>query len=94
MLITENGIATDDDTLRRDYLVQHIRGLGEAIASGLDVIGYLYWSLIDNFEWALGTTARFGLAEVDYSTQERTLRPSASFFERVCRENRLSGGPD
>jgi beta-glucosidase len=94
MLITENGIATDDDTLRRDYLVQHIRGLGEAIDSGLDVIGYLYWSLIDNFEWALGTTARFGLAEVDYSTQERTLRPSASFFERVCRENRLSGVPD
>ena len=90
MIITENGIATDDEALRGEYVVQHLAALGEAIEAGVDVIGYLYWSLIDNFEWAAGTTARFGLAAVDYTTQERTLRPAARHFERVCRENRVS----
>lgn len=94
MIVTENGIATDDDNLRRTYVLQHLTVLGEALDEGLDVIGYLYWSLIDNFEWALGTTARFGLAAVNYATQERTVRASAREFERVCRENRLSGEPD
>jgi beta-glucosidase len=90
MMVTENGIATDDDELRRQYLASHLTTLGGAIDAGLDVIGYLYWSLIDNFEWAIGTTARFGLAAVDYATQQRTVRSSARYFERVCRENRVS----
>jgi beta-glucosidase len=90
LLVTENGIATEDEMLRRQYLVQHLAALGEALDAGADVIGYLYWSLIDNFEWAAGTAARFGLAAVDYTTQERTLRPAAKLFEAVCRENRLS----
>jgi len=94
MMVTENGIATEDDTVRREYIRRHLAVLGEAIDAGIDVIGYLHWSLIDNFEWALGTTARFGLAAVDYETQERTVRPSARYFERVCRENRLSGEDD
>lgn len=88
IMVTENGIATDDDGLRREYVEQHLIVLAEAIDAGLDVIGYLYWSLVDNFEWTFGTTARFGLAEVNYTTQERTLRPSARQYERVCRENR------
>ena len=90
MMVTENGIATDDDELRRRYLAEHLTVLGEAVGAGLDVIGYLYWSLMDNFEWAQGTTARFGLAAVNYSTQQRTVRPSARYFERVCRDNRVS----
>lgn len=89
LFITENGIATDDDGLRRDFLAQHLTVLGEALDSGLDVIGYLHWSLFDNFEWTFGTGARFGLAEVNYRTQERTVRASGREFERVCRENRL-----
>ena len=89
MIVTENGVATDDDELRRKYLADHLTVLSEAIHAGLEVFGYLHWSLIDNFEWALGTTARFGLAAVDYVTQERTVRPSARYFERVCRENSL-----
>ena len=90
LLVTENGIATEDEALRRDFVLQHLAALGEALENGIDVIGYLYWSLIDNFEWAHGTTPRFGLAGVDYATQERTLRPVAKDFERVCRESRLS----
>ena len=90
ILITENGVAADDEDLRRDYLAQHLAVLSQTIDDGVEVIGYLYWSLIDNFEWALGTIPRFGLAAVDYGTQTRTLRPAALFFERVCRENRVS----
>jgi beta-glucosidase len=89
MIVTENGVATDDDAVRRKYLADHLAVLAEATDAGVDVFGYLHWSLIDNFEWALGTTARFGLAAVDVVSQERTVKPSARFFERVCRENRL-----
>jgi beta-glucosidase len=89
ILVTENGIATDDDSLRCEYLARHLAVLGEAIEAGLDVRGYLHWSLMDNFEWALGTTARFGLAGVDGTTQARALKPSARLFERICRENRV-----
>lgn len=90
LLVTENGIATDDETLRRRFVVEHLAALGEALERGVDVMGYLYWSLIDNFEWALGTTARFGLAAVNTTTQERILRPCSRDFERVCRGNSLS----
>ena len=89
LFVTENGIATDDESLRRDFLVKHLQSLAEALNSGVNVIGYLYWSLIDNFEWALGTKPRFGLAAVDYSTQQRLPRPCVEEFSRVCRENRL-----
>jgi beta-glucosidase len=92
LLVTENGIATEDEALRSRFLIQHLESLEMALANGADVIGYLYWSLIDNFEWALGTTARFGLAAVDFATQARLARPCALDFRRVCRENRLAGG--
>ena len=89
IVITENGIATDDEALRSEYLMRHLAVLQDAIDAGLDVAGYFYWSLIDNFEWAMGTVPRFGLAAVDYETQERTPRPAAEVFERICRETRL-----
>jgi beta-glucosidase len=90
LLVTENGIATDDEALRREFLIGHLQNLGEALEAGVNVIGYLYWSLIDNFEWALGTRPRFGLAGVDYNTQQRMPRPCVEDFSRVCRENQLS----
>jgi len=90
LFVTENGIATDDESLRRDFLVKHLQSLADALDSGVDVIGYLYWSLIDNFEWALGTRPRFGLAAVDYDTQQRLPRPCVEEVSRVCRENQLS----
>ena len=89
LLVTENGIATDDESLRRDFVLKHLQSLAGALDDGANVIGYLYWSLIDNFEWALGTKPRFGLAAVDYSTQQRLPRPCVEDFSRVCRENRL-----
>jgi len=91
LLITENGIATDDETLRRTFLLEHLQNLAQALEKGMHVLGYLYWSLLDNFEWALGTQARFGLAAVDFTTQQRLPRPCAEDFARVCRENSLLG---
>jgi beta-glucosidase len=92
LLVTENGVATDDEILRRHALMQHLESLAQAYERGVQVIGYLYWSLMDNFEWALGTHARFGLAAVDFTTQQRLPRPCAENFARVCRESRLLVG--
>jgi beta-glucosidase/6-phospho-beta-glucosidase/beta-galactosidase len=89
LLVTENGIATKDEDLRRDFLVQHLVSLSRALNGGLNVIGYLYWTLIDNYEWAMGTDAHFGLAAVDPATQQRQARPCVEDFSRVCRENRV-----
>jgi beta-glucosidase len=89
LMVTENGIATEDETLRRQFLRDHLAQVAEALAAGIDVRGYLWWSLIDNFEWALGKRPRFGLAAVDFATQERRPRPAAEDFERVCRTGRL-----
>ena len=94
LLVTENGVATEDEAFRSQFLIQHLERLGQALANGVDVIGYLYWSLIDNFEWALGTNPRFGLAAVDFATQARLARPCVAAFSRVCREHRLPGGPE
>ena len=88
LLISENGIATDDEHLRETFLVEHLEQLPIALGEGVDVIGYLYWSLMDNFEWDHGTAPRFGLAAVDPATQERRPRPAAARFAEICRDNR------
>jgi beta-glucosidase len=84
--ITENGCSFDDtpdgaglvdDQQRVGYLDGHIRAVADAMAAGVDVRGYLVWSLLDNFEWAEGYHQRFGLVHVDYDTLRRT--PKASF---------------
>jgi beta-glucosidase len=89
LLITENGIATDDERLREAFLVEHLEQIATALGEAVDVIGYLYWSLMDNFEWDLGTAPHFGLAAVDPTNQERRPRPAAKRFARICRDNRL-----
>ena len=83
MLITENGIATTDEVLRSDFLRAHAAEIHAARARGLPVLGYLYWSLIDNFEWAFGMTQQFGLAAVSPVTRERTVRPAALLFDEI-----------
>ncbi len=93
VLITENGICTTDDAQRTRFILNHLRWVGRAVQEGVPVIGYLYWSLLDNFEWAHGYTPRFGLIEVDYSTQARRVRESARRFADVCRTNRLPDNP-
>jgi beta-glucosidase/6-phospho-beta-glucosidase/beta-galactosidase len=91
--VTENGVADADDDLRPRYLVQHIAAVRQAIADGsADVRGYFHWSLVDNFEWALGYTPRFGLFSYDPRTLERTARPSAALFARIARGNRIPPG--
>ena len=85
IFITENGIADANDTRREQFLIDHLSQLARAIADGVDVRGYFHWSLLDNFEWADGYTPRFGLAEVDYATGERTLRPSAKLYAEIAR---------
>jgi beta-glucosidase len=80
LVVTENGIATDDEDLRVEFLRQHLAGIQQAIDEGLPVAGYFYWSLMDNFEWAHGFAPHFGLAAVDRTTQARTLRPAARVY--------------
>ncbi len=90
LMITENGIATSDETLREDFITTHVRALALAIRDGARVLGYFYWTLFDNYEWAEGTTAHFGLAAVNRPDQTRTARPAAASFERICSSNAIS----
>jgi beta-glucosidase len=89
MLITENGVADEDDELRPRFLVDHLSAVCDAIASGADVRGYLHWTAMDNFEWAEGYSKRFGLLRVDRATLERTPKPSATVFGEVCRTREI-----
>lgn len=88
VLICENGICTSDDEQRTNYIRRHLDVVQKAIDAGIDIIGYLYWSLLDNFEWAEGFGPRFGIVEVDYSSQKRKLRPSAHVLSELCRNIR------
>ncbi|HZG87994.1 glycoside hydrolase family 1 protein [Paenibacillus sp.] len=89
ILITENGIATDDDDRRVAFIDRALRGVHACVADGIPVIGYLHWSLLDNFEWQLGFSKRFGLIGVDRSTQQRNPKPSASYLGHVAKSNEL-----
>ena len=97
LYITENGCAYDDpvidgrvaDTRRIEYLDLHLQALHAAIGAGVDIRGYYQWSLLDNFEWALGFDKRFGLVHVDFDTLERTPRDSAYWYREVIKANGL-----
>jgi beta-glucosidase len=101
LYITENGAAYQDtlvegavhDEERRAYIESHIRAVAEAIDQGVDVRGYFVWSLMDNFEWALGYTKRFGIYYVDYATQARILKRSGLWvkqFAAACNRQRTA----
>ena len=87
--IVENGLADAEDKLRQDFIKEHLCQIHKAIEEGMDIRGYLHWSLIDNFEWAKGFSPRFGLVEIDYNTLERKPRPSAFYYAQICKENSL-----
>lgn len=80
LLVTENGIATDDEAQRAAYIHDHRAALERAQAAGADVRGYFYWSGLDNFEWAEGYRPHFGLIAVDRDTQARTVKAGAAAF--------------
>src|SRR4051794_39227354 len=90
LLVTENGIATGDDSRRRDYTQGALESLHAAIADGVDVRGYFHWSLLDNFEWVAGYRPTFGLIAVDRQTFVRTVKPSAWWLGEVARANALT----
>ena len=87
--VTENGIDDGEDDQRGAYLTGYLGALRDAIAAGADVRGYFYWSLIDNFEWAEGFEARFGLYGYDPGTLRRTMQPSARLYAKIARTGRL-----
>lgn len=88
ILITENGVADNQDRVRQEWIKGTIMAMQRARAEGVDIIGYLHWSLIDNFEWAYGKWPRFGLVSLDYTNGKRELRPSAVWFGRVIKRLR------
>jgi beta-glucosidase len=88
--VTEHGVADRTDRIRPWVIEQGLHSVHTALREGLDVRGYYHWSLVDNFEWAEGWTARFGLAALDLATQERTLRPSGHFYSAVASANALT----
>ncbi len=84
--VIENGIADAQDRSRSEYIRNHIDAVRLSIVTGVDVRGYFYWSLLDNFEWDKGFWPRFGLVEVDYRTMERKIRTSAYEYKKIIEE--------
>ena len=89
ILVTENGIATADDTRRVAYTQGALEGLHRAIADGVEVRGYQHWSALDNYEWASGFRPTFGLIGFDHETFERFPKPSLAWLGEVARRNGL-----
>jgi beta-glucosidase len=88
--VTENGVEDSRDVMRPRFIAGHIQQMWRAIEAGCPVIGYFHWSLLDNFEWERGWSQRFGLWELDLSSQVRRKRRSADFYAEICRENALT----
>jgi len=89
ILVTENGWAGEDDRRRAAFVAEALSELHGAIAEGVDVRGYFYWSLLDNFEWSLGYGPKFGIIGVDRATQRRGIKPSAAALGEIARANAL-----
>lgn len=85
IIVTENGIGTNDDEQRIRYLAAALRGLNNAIEDGVDVRGYFQWSLLDNFEWVMGYAPKFGIVAVDRTTFARTPKPSAQWYAETVK---------
>jgi beta-glucosidase len=88
ILVTENGIGTADDAERIEYVEQALQGVVACLDDDIEVRGYVYWSLLDNFEWTLGYGPKFGLVAVDRETQTRAAKPSAHWLGAIARANR------
>jgi beta-glucosidase len=85
LIITENGIATRDGQKKIKYMKRHVDALEKSIKDGIDVRGYFYWSLIDNYEWLQGLDARFGLYRVDFNTMERKPTNAAAYYAYIIK---------
>ncbi|MBT2248642.1 glycoside hydrolase family 1 protein [Arthrobacter sp. BHU FT2] len=87
VIVTENGLATEDDTQRLAYLKTAVDGVASCLTDGIDVRGYIAWTAFDNFEWIFGYRPKFGLIAVDRSTQERTPKDSGRWLGGFAREH-------
>ena len=83
LIVTENGVADAEDNFRDQWIKGYVKQLSRAIQSGLDIRGFFYWSLLDNYEWAEGYKMKFGLYEVDFNTQERKLRQGSKIYQEI-----------
>lgn len=90
VIVTENGLASTDDTRRVEYFRRALRCVANTIEEGIDVRGYFAWSAMDNFEWISGYAPKFGIIAVDRTTQERTPKPSAHWLGAVASANRCA----
>ncbi len=90
LFITENGVCDRGDALRPRYLIEHLLQVWRAVNFNWHVLGYLHWTLVDNFEWERGWTQRFGLWELDLETGERRKRRSADLYAEICLESAVS----
>ena len=88
--ITENGIADAADTRRSRFIHDHLMEIHKACHDGVNIQDYFHWSLMDNFEWAEGYAPRFGLIEIDYSSQERIWRNSGRFYQDICQNRAVT----
>ena len=89
IIVTENGWSGEDDTRRCAFIREALTSLHGAMVDGVDVRGYFYWSLLDNYEWLLGYEPKFGIVGVDRSTQRRAIKPSAVMLGGIARANGL-----
>jgi beta-glucosidase len=89
LYVTEFGVPDNTDALRPRYIVEHVAAMHRALQEGVDLRGAYFWSLVDNWEWAAGWKARFGLLGLDPLTQERTVRGSSDVYLRICKSNGL-----
>ena len=87
--ITENGVSSADDNRRIEYIRRALAGVLRCLADGIDVRGYIHWSLLDNFEWIMGYRPQFGLVAVDRESQQRSVKPSAHYLGEIARRNRI-----
>lgn len=85
IMVTENGIATEDDSERIEFMSTALTGLTKCIEDGIDIVGYMHWSLLDNFEWQKGYAPKFGLIEVDRRTQKRLPKESLSYLGNIVK---------
>jgi beta-glucosidase len=88
--ITENGIADAKDGKRARFIYDHLYQLKRLCDEGVPVLCYCHWTNMDNFEWAEGYTARFGLVSIDYKSMKRTIRTSGRFYAEICRDNGIT----
>jgi beta-glucosidase len=89
--IFENGLADAKDEKREKFIIDHLKWIHTAIEDGVDVRGYFYWSLLDNFEWDKGFAPRFGLIEIDRENNlKRIPRPSSEIYSEICKNNAIN----